>query len=277
MPSTPCRAACRWWVMVLGLISLLGCTLATPSLSERSLAPPLPEYTGPKALITVLDFEDETSSAGTFDPALGRGMRTMLKEALVKSQRFLVFDLDLPTMERLPHGPPRPTAISPSNRRGKPRVPRPQAGSEAPQSVLGPDIAVKGAITSWEVDAKGTTMTGGSLTLPRVPVRLPNVSIATRHARVTVALSWVDMRSQQIVAIDSLGDEATSRDVVLSGELGIRGVQLPLELGQYAKDPVGEVLRRVIAQAVAATVRQLPPRYYRYAEAPPAATLTPRQ
>ncbi len=203
-------------------------------------------YDGPKARITVSDFQDKMSSSGQYNAAYGRGMGDMLTTALFQTNRYIVLERD--KLQEV---------IGEQNLGATGRVKKGTAAAMG--QIEGAELLVTAAITGFDPGTAGSEgSTGGMLGSAGgfFGSMLPQ-AFSYKKAHVAMDLRVVDTGSARVVAATSVEGSATGYGTAGSGMLGG-------SLSTFSKTPMESAIREMIRKAVAFIVAQTPQSYYRF-------------
>ncbi len=203
-------------------------------------------YDGPKARITVSDFQDKMSSSGQYNAAYGRGMSDMLTTSLFQTNRYIVLERD--KLQEV---------IGEQNLGASGRVKKGTAAAIG--QIEGAELLITAAITGFDPGAAGSEGSTGGLLGSAGGVlgsMLPQ-AFSYKKAHVAMDLRVVDTGSARVVAATSVEGSASGYSTAGSGVLGG-------SLGSFSKTPMETAIREMIRKAVAFIVAQTPQSYYRF-------------
>ena len=224
-----------------------GCVSAGTSTTVQTTKQNLNEavrYEGPKARIAVASFKCKAAKCWG---EVGEGVKDMLVDALVRTNRFVVlergegFDELQEELQRV---------------RGKDfkKSQVPKGGN-----LEGADILVVGAITAFEPNAGG--MKGGIGGL--VGGLLGGVGLGTKEAYIAANIRLVDVRTGRIIHSTRVEGKASSFNVKGLGGAIIGDVPLGAGLEVYKNTPMEKAVMVMIDNAVNEIVKAVPKEYYR--------------
>ncbi len=205
------------------------------------------KYQGPKARIAVARFD---CKAAKCYGDIGEGIKDMLIDALVQTNRFIVLERG-EGFEAI-----------------KEEVDLAQSGyiqqRQAPQKGLmeGADIIVLGSIVAFEPNASGVSGGVGAL-LSKVPM-IGGVKIGKQDAYIAAIIRLVDVRTGRIIHSTRIEGKASSFKIGglggwLAGSVGLGG-----GLSVYKNTPMEKAVMVLIDNAVKEIVKYVPENYYRY-------------
>jgi len=218
---------------LLGCIvtALSGCAVLKPSAraTNTSGALSLPPYSGPKARITVADFEVKAAKANS---EIGNDLRQMLVTALINSNRFTV-------LER-------------------------QAVSQAMQEQeLAADIIIAVAVAEFEPQASGgrAGVGGGGGAGRGILGALLGDSLNKAHLALDVRIANVST-SEIVAATRVQGQASDISGAIRKGSLGSGA--LGVGLSSYANTPMEKAIRICIIEALRYIAQAIPVNYYKH-------------
>ncbi len=239
-------------------LSLYACIIATYLLSgcaalstepkatvDRSMEMELPDYTGPKAKLTVSKF---SWKADKKEAGVTEGLQDMLTTLLVQSKRFRV-------VERQEFGAIKDEiAIGESGYIGK------GEGVEK-GNVKGADILVVAAITGWEPEAEKTEAGLGGL-IPQTKI-LSGLKGSIKKSSMAMEIRIIDASTSEVLVATSVEGEA--KEVGLGGLAGTFGsVPLGGGLSKYSKTPMEKAVRVCMKEAIKYIIENTPKEYFRH-------------
>ena len=223
-----------------------GCVSAGTSTQVQTTKRNLNEavrYNGPKARIAVASFKCKAAKCWG---EVGEGIKDMLVDALVRTNRFVVlergegFEEVQQELERV---------------RGKDfkKTRAPKGGN-----LEGADILVVGAITAFEPNAGGVKGGIGGLV-----GGLLGVGLGTKEAYIAANIRLIDVRTGRIINSTRVEGKASSFKLrgVGGGLLG--DVPLGAGLEIYKNTPMEKAIMVMIDNAVQEIVKLVPEEYYR--------------
>lgn len=243
-------------VLIFGLliIGLVGCAtikkivppILMPGAADRAAAP-LPVYSGPKAQISVADFEMKAAKATA---EMGADLRKMLVTALLNSNRFSVLERQAQAVE-----PPQ-QATTNSNAAEQVKVQE----TDKPKTA---DLIITAAVTEFEPEASGGRggLGGGGGVGSGVLGGLLGTSL--NKARMTLDIRIVNALTSEVLATSRVPGQASEIGTgFMTGLFGKEG--LGLELSAYANTPMEKAIRLCIIEAVRYISQTIPQTYYKY-------------
>ncbi len=268
-------------LLALAPTGLVSCATSGSSAQRDSSADVvLPPYHGPKARIILDEFEwgaghgehegsstgviettyeDEqgiqrrsttTISAGGSTNRVSSGLHASLRQSLMSTNRFIVGDrkgVDNLRKER--------------DLRNE-GLANPETGARIGQ-VQGADLLIRGTVLEWEEDAGGSRGGGGGI----LPGLLGGGILDRSKGKVVVHIEIVDLATLDTIdACQVVGEaSATSFDLGLAGWTG--GALLGGVFSEYEKKPMGDAIRKAIAEAVKFVGTNVPQDYFRHTPA----------
>lgn len=237
--------------ILLFSISLIGCSgVKTTSVktTQQNINKAV-KYEGPKARIAVANFKCKAAKCGG---NIGSGIRDMLVDALVKTNKFIVLERG-EGFEEI-----------------KKELELGQSGyvqeEKAPQVGLmeGADIIVIGSIVAFEPSAGGIKGGIGGL-LPNIPV-VGGLKLGKKDAYIAMVIRLVDVRTGRIINSTRVEGKASSFNIGGLGG-GLFGV-VPLGGGLevYKNTPMEKAIMVLIDNTVKTIEKYVPDEYYRYSE-----------
>jgi len=217
-----------------------------PSIAQAQAEP----YNGPKARLSIGQFQDKTAQGGvsaywlgSFGVTwrqIGEGMRDMLTTALFNTNRYIILE-----REQLDE------VLKEQDLAAAGRI---KKGTEAPTGeIYGADLMITAAVTEFSGSAKGIK---GQTKILGV-----RVGGGLGKAHIAIDIRIIDMKTSQIVAAASVEGSASSFG--LGGRTTIGG-SLPVSLNGFNNSPIEKAIRVCIQKAVEYIVSQTPREYYRY-------------
>lgn len=244
-----------FFVMVsLLVISFAGCSslgaLMQPNARVENTAgvQSLPPYSGPKARITVADFDVKAAKAGG---EIGTGLREMLVTALINSNRFSV-------VERQVLG-----AVMQEQELGASGAGQQGLGGAQRGKIKTADLIITAAVTEFEPQASGgrAGIGGGGGVGNGVLGGLLGASLNKAHMALDIRI--VDASTSEILAATRVqGQAADISGIVGAGFLG--GWALGGGLSAYANTPMEKAIRVCIIEAVRYISQTMPANFYKY-------------
>ena len=217
-----------------------------PSIGEAQAE----KYDGPKARISVGEFQDKTAkgswSGGWYGMwgvqwrEIGDGMQDMLTTALFNTNRYMV-------LEREQLG----AVLDEQDLAAAGRV---KKGTEAPTGeIYGAELIITATVTEFEGSERGA---GGGTKVLGV-----RVGGGVKQAHVAIDIRIIDTKTSQIVAATSVEGKSSSLGLETSTNIG---GNLPISLGGFSNTPVEKAIRVCIQEAVNYIVSKTPNVYYRH-------------
>ncbi|MFA6383741.1 MAG: CsgG/HfaB family protein [Candidatus Omnitrophota bacterium] len=206
----------------------------------------MPPYSGPKARISVADFDVKAARAGG---EIGTGLREMLVTALMNSNRFRV--LERQVLKALM----QEQELSASGAA--------QAGGVQRGQIRTADIMVTAAVTEFEPEATGGAagLGGGGKIGGGILGAVLGGSVNKAHMAMDIRI--LDTSTSEILAATRVQGQATdTRGGLAAGFLGSFG--LGGGLSGYANTPMEKAIRVCIIEAVKYISQQVPADYFKY-------------
>lgn len=212
------------------IISLAGCSLIhhRTSVDITAGAASLPAYSGPKARISVADFDVKTTKA---TGEIGSGLREMLVTALINSNRFSV-------------------------------VERKAQATVMQDEELSADLIITATISEFEPQASGgrAGVGGGGGAGSGVLGGLLGASLNKAHMVLDIRIG--DASTSEVLAARPVQGQASDvSGVIKGGFFGSLG--LAAGLSAYANTPMEKAIRICIIEAVRYISQAIPANYYK--------------
>ncbi len=199
--------------------------------SSSAVASALPSYSGPKAKITLADFEVKAAKANS---EAGEGLRQLLSVALTSSNRFLLVERQSPEEITKQKEPPSSGA-------------QPDAGliitvtvSEFEPQASGGKAGIGGG------GGGGSGLLGGLLGAP------------SNKAYIALEVRIADTASSEVLALNRIQGQAA--DI----SSGAAGSSLGKGLSAYTNTPMEKAIRICVTEAVRYISQAIPASYYKY-------------
>jgi curli biogenesis system outer membrane secretion channel CsgG len=205
-------------------------------------AMPAGKPSGLKATMTVGDFQVKAANAGQY---IGDGLREMFLTALHKSGYFIALErMDIQGVaaeQALSHSP----------------MARKESALPAGQMDVA-DIAVYGAVTEFEPEAKGFAypfffgslpMTGGQ---------------AYRESHMAIDIRVVEVQTGRLLGAQRIPGIAMAMKTDIGAAIPLGGINLPASLSVYKNTPMEEAIRDCIQKATIFAVNNIPEAYFRH-------------
>lgn len=236
------------------VISLVGCatlqqlTQPTAQVDTTAGAAPLPPYSGPKARLTVADFEVKAAKA---TGEIGSGLREMLLTALVNSNRFSVVE----RQELSAVMQEQELAASGAA----------QSGGGGPQrgKIKTADLIITAAVTEFEPQASGgrAGIGGGGGVGSGVLGGLLGAALNKAHMALDIRV--IDTSTSEVLTATRVQGQASDiAGGIMGGFFGSWG--LGAGLSGYANTPMEKAIRICIIEAVRYISQTIPANYYKY-------------
>jgi len=212
------------------IISLAGCSLIhrRTSVDITVGAASLPAYSGPKARISVADFDVKTTKA---TGEIGSGLREMLVTALINSSRFSV-------------------------------VERKAVAAVMQDEGLSADLIITATISGFEPQASGGRAGVGGGGGAGSGVLGGLLGAALNKAHMVLDIRIVDTSTSEVLAARPVQGQASDvAGVIKGGFLGSLG--LAAGLSAYANTPMEKAIRICIIEAVRYISQATPANYYK--------------
>jgi len=212
------------------IISLAGCSLIhrRTSVDITVGAASLPAYSGPKARISVADFDVKTTKA---TGEIGSGLREMLVTALINSSRFSV-------------------------------VERKAVAAVMQDEGLSADLIITATISGFEPQASGGRAGVGGGGGAGSGVLGGLLGAALNKAHMVLDIRIVDTSTSEVLAARPVQGQASDvAGVIKGGFLGSLG--LAAGLSAYANTPMEKAIRICIIEAVRYISQAIPANYYK--------------
>lgn len=192
----------------------------------------LPSYSGPKANITVGDFEVKAVKATA---EIGSGIRQMLVSALINSDRFSIIERQTQTV-----------------------VIQEEAGKN---SVA--DLILAASVTEFEPQASGGRAGVGGGGGAGSGILGGLLGSALNKAHITLDMRILDASTSKVLAATRLQGQASDISGAIMG--GLSGnLSLGTGLSPYAGTPMEKAIRICIIEAVRYASEAIPVTYYKY-------------
>lgn len=231
---------------LLGCIvtALSGCAVLKPSAraTNTSGVLSLPPYSGPKARITVADFEVKAAKANS---EIGNDLRQMLVTALINSNRFTVLERQ---------------AISQAMQEQELAA---QEGGVQRDKIQTADIIIAVAVAEFEPQASGgrAGVGGGGGAGRGVLGALLGDSLNKAHLALDVRIA--NASTSEILATTRVQGQASDiSGAIMKGSLGSGA--LGVGLSSYANTPMEKAIRICIIETLRYIAQAIPVKYYKY-------------
>jgi curli biogenesis system outer membrane secretion channel CsgG len=200
------------------------------------------EKQSPKKVVAVSNFQvtaqQVSGGSGPWNHAqIGRGMRSMLVEALVKTGKFIVVERGEGLNEIRSEQALKTTGQS----RG--------AGAQT-QELMAAQALFRGEITDFTPSQQGAKASAGGFKVGGFDVG--NVGVGVNNASIAALVRWFDTSSGQV--IESFQSEAKASAVGFDVH-AYRGMQMGTDA--YTKTPIGRATNEVIQDTVEKIVRAM--------------------
>jgi len=203
---------------------VIGLVLLTLSACGPLLGPRADQYKYQKPRIAVLEFENKASLSTQWK--LSEGMRDMLVDALVKTDRYVVL-----TRNELG------AVISELEIQSDPRFR--QQGKLEKGKLKNVQYLIKGAVTDFTPNAKGGALRAFGSTF--------GIGASGSIAVVSVTLYVIDVETGEIVASKTMDGTASSSTIMAGGEYK----NIALGGKAFFRTPLGEATQEVMDQCLA--------------------------
>ncbi|WP_022671154.1 CsgG/HfaB family protein [Hippea alviniae] len=201
-------------------------------------------YNGPKARIAVASFKCKAAKCGG---SIGSGIKDMLVDSLVRSNRFIVLERG-ETFSAVQ----KELAMAKGKYFNKKQGPK---GGHLERA----DILVTGAITAFEPNAEGMGGAVGGLF-----GGLFGVGAKTKNAYIAMTIRLVDVATGRIINSTRVEGKASSFKIGGLGGGLIGSVPLGVGLKMYKNTPMEKAIMVMLDNAVKAISKLVPENYYRY-------------
>ncbi len=242
----------RW--LLAGVICLVNCSVVfaglqpTAQVDNNAGTQVMPAYNGPKARVSVADFDVKAAKA---DGEIGSGLREMLVTALVNSSRFRVMERQVLNAVMQEQQLAASGAAAPG-----------QSGAQRGQ-IRTADIIVTAAITEFEPQASGGAggLGGGGTIGGSLVGAVLGGSLKIAH--MALDLRIIDTSTSEVLAATRVQGQATDiAGGLFAGVLG--SIPLGIGLGGYANTPMEKAIRVCIIEAVKYIAQTTPANYFKY-------------
>ncbi len=234
-------------VTVMVSVSFAGLFQPSAQVDNTAGTSPMPAYSGPKARISVADFEVKAAKA---TGEIGTGLREMLVTALINSNKFSVVE------RQVLNAIMQEQQLSASGAA--------QQGSGAQRGkIKTADLIITAAVTEFEPQAKGggAGLGGGGKVGSGILGGLLGGSLNKSHMALDIRI--VDTSTSEVLAATRVQGEAT--DVAGNVGLGFMGNwSLGAGLSGYANTPMEKAIRVCIIEAVKYISQSISMEYYKY-------------
>lgn len=225
---------CRLWLCGALLFGLAGCAtldkVMPPSVRADSAARvrPLPPYFGPKAKLTVEEFQVEAAKAGG---AAGSELREMLLAVLAGSDRYLLVEKQEP--------------------------------GAAGQAAEGQGIMISAAVSEFEPQASGgnSGIGGGGGAGSGAMGGL--LGTALNKAQIALDIQVIDAATLEVLSATRIQGRASDPSPGFAADY-FENRSLAGELSGYANTPMEKAIRICIIEAVKYITQVTPVSYYKY-------------
>lgn len=242
----------RWLVVILlGLLCFTAAFTASKPRDEKpKVKPTVPDYTGPKKRLGVMDMEVKITSTATTNATptgststtsvnipppsdFGQGLTEMLTSALIDTKRFIL-------LERKALGD-----IQAEQTLGAGGTVQADSAS-TPGKLLGAQLLIRGAVTEFTYRQSST---GGSVSV----LRGVGVGATNTEAAVVLDIRMYDTTTGQI--IDSVKADGSAKASGIA--INIDKDDLKMSASNFSQTPLGHATRQAIEKAVAAIVARM--------------------
>lgn len=266
--ETPMKIARLLCVSVLLPCLYAGCATSQSGASrDTSSEVALPPYNGPKARVILDEFDWAVGGAGyevsmeeeDEDGEVRRrswsvqankvvnGLEASLRSSLMSTNRFIVADRKgIDNLKR-------------EQRLKKEGIAKADSGARKGQ-VNSADLLIRGTVLEWEEDAGGSGGVGGGL----FGGVLGGVGISSQKGKVVVLIEIVDLETMDTLASGQVRGEASSTGLVFGGFGWTGAAILGGAFSEYETKPMGDAIRKAIAESVRLVAGNVPDDYYRH-------------
>lgn len=227
----------------------------------------LPPYDGPKARVLIDEFDWAVGGQGyevsmeeeDEDGELRRrtwsvqankvvsGLEAALRSSLMSTNRFIVADRKgIDNLKR-------------EQRLKKEGLAKEDSGARRGQ-VQSADLLVRGTVLEWEEDAGGSGGIGGAL----FGGGLGGIGLSSSKGKVVVMIEIVDLETMDTLASGQVRGEASSTGISFGGIGWTGAAVLGGAFAEYEKKPMGDAIRKAIAESVKLVATNVPDEYYRH-------------
>ncbi len=251
---------------------LPSCKSTSSATQETSAEVNLPPYDGPKARILIEDFvwgvggEGSVSAEWEYEGPDGEthrarwsaqsnkvttGLQASLSQSLMSTNRFIVQDRAM---------------LKSYKQEQKLKDEGIVKADTAPKMgrVNSADLVIRGTVLDWEDDASGSSAGGGGL----LGGLLGGVGLSTQKGKVVVQVEIIDLETSVKLASHQVCGEASSSGLTFGGFGWGGGAILGGAFSEYEKKPMGEAIRKAIAESVKLVATSVPQEYYRHTRGP---------
>jgi len=243
------------FIIIYGLlsISLAGCSFMHHSagMGHGSKLASLPSYAGPKARVTVADFDVKATKATS---EIGSDVREMLVTALSNSNRFSVVDYQQAQAALIQE---QQLSVSDASAEGNTAQPK---GINKPV-----DLIITASVTEFEPEMSGgrAGVGGGGGVGSGIWGGLLGTALSKSHMALDISI--VDASTSKALAVTHVQGQAS--DAAGSTKNGFSGSGgLGAGLSAYANTPMEKAIRICIIEAVRYMSQAIPADYYKYTD-----------
>jgi len=249
----------------------VGCASESSARRDTTTEVALPPYQGPKVRVLLDEFEwgvTETNHEVTYesedeDGSMRRskwsvegnkmctGLQASLRASLASTNRFIV-----------------------SDRKGLEKLKRERKladdgfvkESTAPKKgeVNSADLLVRGTVLEWEEDAGGSGGGGGIGGLIGGTLGVGGLGYSTSKGKVVISMEIIDLETLDLLFSDTVRGEANSSGLTFGGFGWGGGAVLAGGFSQYENKPMGDAIRKAIAESIRLIATRVPDSYYRH-------------
>ncbi|MFH1198754.1 MAG: CsgG/HfaB family protein [Candidatus Omnitrophota bacterium] len=203
----------------------------------------MPPYSGAKAKIAVADFDIKTLKAPN---GVGIGMRSMLAQGLMNSNRFIVFNQDALKAAIQEHELENLSQISLEGKQIKPKA----------KDV---DLIVAVTLVDFQPQSCGgkSGLGGGGSSASGDMGGL--LGITSSKAHLTLEVRVINAVNSQVISLIKVQGQASDNKIG-----SIEGWQLNNNLSAFANTSMEKAIRRCLTDSVRYIVQSVPGSYYKY-------------
>lgn len=232
-------------------VSLCGCSFMRPRASTDTIGlASLTPYSGPKARISVTDFDIKAAKATT---QIGQDVRDILITTLINSNRFSVVDRQ------------QAQAQAAQDKESAQAVAQSSEGGQQKISSKPADLVIAASVTEFEPQASGgrAGIGGGGGAGSGALGGLLGTTLNKAHMGLDISI--VDTATSQALATAHVQGQASDvTGAIKGGSFGSGG--LGSGLSAYANTPMEKAIRICVIEAVRYMSQTIPASYYKYTE-----------
>ena len=247
---------------------LPSCQSTSSATHETSAEVTLPPYNGPKARILIDDFIWGVGGDGSYaaeweyegpdgethrghwsaqSNKVTNGLQASLSQSLMSTDRFIVQDRAM---------------LKQYKQEQKLKDEGIVKADTAPKMgrVNSAELLIRGTVLEWEDDASGSGGMGGGFFGPIAG----GIGLSSQKGKVVVQVEIIDLETGDKLVSRQVRGEASSSGLTFGGFGWGGGAILGGVFSEYEKKPMGDAIRKAIAESVKLVATNVPQEYYRH-------------